>query len=103
MKSFKDLGIKPDLTGKFVGRHIEMDKILNCEIIIHKFDIQPTKSKTSTNPNCLYLQIEYEGEYRVTWKGSNNLMKLITKVKAEDFPFKVKITKETVGGYDFTN
>lgn len=102
MKSFKELGITPDPNNNFIGNKIEMDSIINCEIIVHKFSIKPTKSTRSTNPNCLYLQIEHNGEYRVTWKGSNNLMQTISKIRPEDFPFKTTITKEAKGGYHFT-
>ena len=102
MKSFKDLGIVPDPNNNFIGNKIEMDSIINCEIIVHKYAIKPSKSTRSTNPNCLYLQIEFNDEYRVTWKGSQNLMQSISKIKPEDFPFKTTIIKEAKGGYHFT-
>lgn len=102
MKSFKDLGIKRALTDNFIGNKIEMDNIINCEIIIHRYAIKPSKSTRSKNPNCLYLQIEYNGELRVTWKGSSNLMSLLAKIDPDDFPFKTTIVKEPMGGYDFT-
>lgn len=53
MREFKDFGIKPTIVG-FVGESINIDKVLNKKIVVHKFTIGPSKKKE--NSKCLTLQ-----------------------------------------------
>lgn len=100
MKSFKDLGIKVETQG-FLGEKIEIYHVLNKEIIINKYKIEPSKYLDKGNGKRLTLQITHEEKDRVIFTGSIILMDLITKVKKEDFPFKTTIIKENKS-YQFT-
>lgn len=80
----------------FVGKHIDIEKIFNADIIVHKYKIGPSKYvKEKGSPNRLDMQITFEGEMRVIWTGSVSLMEQIEKVpKPSGFPFETKITRE---------
>lgn len=90
MFNFKDLGIKPK-QDTFTGKKIEIDDVLNIEIIVEGFKIQDSTKKIGTK--YLTLQIEKEGNKRVVFTGSKNLMDLISQVPEDKFPFKTTIKK----------
>lgn len=43
MKNFKDLNIQPSATQSFTGDKVKMHKVLNREIVVHDFKIEPSK------------------------------------------------------------
>ena len=88
MKQFKDLGIAPPEPG-FAGDKIKMNRILNREIIIHKFRVVPSKFES-----CglrLDMQIEINGEKHVAWCSSKGLIETIRQIPEDSFPFKTTI------------
>ncbi len=89
MKSFKDLGITVE-TKAFTGEKISVDKIINCEIIVHGYKVE--KSKINTR-NCLHIQIEYKSEMRLVFTGSIVLEEQLKQVPSSGFPFKTTIIK----------
>lgn len=89
MKNFKDFGLKPNINA-FKGEKIKIDRILNREIIVHAFEICPSKFEGQR----LSLQIEVSEELRVLFTGSKVLMDMIKRVPTTDFPFKTTIVKE---------
>ena len=97
MKCFKDLGIKKEYKN-LVGDKIKMERIINREIIVETFKVD--ESKYEGKDKCLAIQFELDGERRVVFTGSKNLLAAITEVKKEDFPFKTTIVK-TNGYYEF--
>ena len=71
MKNFKELGISKGVN-QFVGDKIKIDRIFNCEITVHSFEIKDSKieedkRKKGASDKCLYLQIHYKGEKRVVF------------------------------------
>lgn len=90
MREFKDFGIKPTIIG-FVGESINIDKVLNKKIVVHKFTISPSKKKE--NSMCLTLQIEVEGTMRVIFTGAKCLIETIQKVPQTEFPFRAEIIR----------
>lgn len=90
MKSFKELGIKNNVNA-FIGEKIKIERILNKEIIVHNFEIKPSKFE---GQKLLTMQIQIGEEKRVIFTGSKVLIDLIVLVSKSDFPFKTTIVKE---------
>jgi hypothetical protein len=104
MKEFSSLNIKPQTTA-LKGDKISIDKVINKEIIVHRFQIRDSKfkdnEKIKNNDKCLYIEIFHKDDYHVVFTGSGVLMDQIQQVKDSDFPFKTTITKEDKR-YQFT-
>ncbi|BFM41686.1 hypothetical protein CFS9_03270 [Flavobacterium sp. CFS9] len=90
MKSFKDFEITPVIEN-FVGEKINTAKILDKEIVVKGYKIQP--SKFENRGDRLDMQIEYRDEDRVVFTGGKYLIQMIEKVPKDGFPFKTKIIK----------
>jgi hypothetical protein len=91
MKKFSDLKI--ETKQHFVGEKIKIIKVLNKEIVVHSFKVEPSKFPKNKSGNVLTLQIEVSGEKQIIFSGSDVLMDQITQVNQEDFPFKATIIK----------
>lgn len=94
--AFKDLGITADIK-TLVGDKIKIERILNREVIVDAFRIVDSKYEGKR----LDMQLDLDGEKRVTWTGSNILQDMILKVPEGKFPFKTTIVK-TNDHYEFT-
>lgn len=92
MRNFQELGIEESPKG-FIGNKIEVDDLLNKSIIVHRFEIRPSKYDKGTG-KCLYMQIEVDEKNRVVFTGSRRLMETIQKINESDFPFKTTIIKK---------
>lgn len=99
-KKFSDLGIK-SVTTKFVGEKIRLAKVLNTEITVHAFRIEPSKYPDKGSSNCLWLQISVDGKKYVAFSIAKLLMETIQKVPINDFPFTTKIINDNEV-YEFT-
>jgi len=79
-----------------VGKRIDIDKVFDTDIIVHKYKIVPSKYQKDKGHNLrLDMEITFEGEKRVVWTTSTALMEQIKLVpEADGFPFETKITKE---------
>lgn len=86
------MNIKPTQKS-FVGKSLEIEEIFNQEIIVHYYEIGPSKFPEKGNGKCLKMQIEYEGRKRVVFTGSGVLMDQIEQVEESKFPFKTIIVK----------
>ncbi len=93
MKQFKNFKIQPNSTS-FEGDKIEMYQVLNKQIIVYDYKIEPSKFTGKGNGKCLHLQIGFENKKRVIFTGSGKLMEAIEQVSKDDFPFETIITKE---------
>lgn len=91
MFNFRDLGIKPK-ENAFTGDKIKIEKLLNTEITILNYRVEP--SKVTKGTELLTLQIERKGDKYILFTGSSNLIYMINQVKKENFPFKTTIIKE---------
>jgi hypothetical protein len=90
VKSFKDLGVTSS-SQRFAGEKIKVQRILNKEIVVHDYRIEPSKFKEKGNGKCLYLQIALGETKHVVFTGSSVLQETIQKVDRKDFPFKTTI------------
>lgn len=93
MKNFSELGIKSQAKG-FEGEKIKTERILNKEVIVEDYKIVTSKFTDKGSGKCLHLQILVDGNKRVWFTGSFNLMEVIERVPKEAFPFKTIIAKE---------
>lgn len=96
MKQFKDFNIEKPVK-MFSGDKIKMSKILNREIIIHDYKIEPTKienNKTKGTGKCLYLQIAIGEVMHVVFTGATKLMETIAKIPKTELPFSTTIVEE---------
>ena len=91
MFNFKDLKIKPK-ENTFIGDKINIDKILNTEIKVLAYKVEPSKAKAGTE--LLTLQIERKGDKNIIFTGSGNLIFMIRQVPKDKFPFTTTIIKE---------
>mgnify|MGYP001569832133 CR=1 FL=1 len=99
-KRFCDLGIKAG--GKtFTGEKIKIYMTFNTEIVIHHFEIIPSKWPKKEGDLCLCLQLSVEGIMRVCFTGSKNLMNMISQVPDGSFPFLTKVVNNNKR-YEFT-
>jgi hypothetical protein len=89
MKSFKDLGIKTNVNA-FIGEKIKMERILNREIIVHDFEVKPSKF----DGEVMTLQIQVGEEKRIVFTSSKVLIDVVQRVAKTDFPFTATIVKE---------
>lgn len=93
MINFKDLGIKVSAKG-FEGEKIKTERILNKQITVEAYKIVTSKFTEKGNGRCLHLQITIDGNKRVWFTGSANLMEVIEQVPKDKFPFQTTIVKE---------
>jgi len=93
MKRFNEFGIVSE-TKAFKGDRIDIEKVLNKEIKVIAFKIEPSKYPKPGCEECLYLQIEHKDELRVIFSASGYLINAIKKVSEDDFPFLTTIVKE---------
>lgn len=101
MNTFKDLGIETHIERKFTGLKIEPYKILNEQIAIHFYKIEP--SKFPNKGDCLTMQITYREEKRIVFTSSMGLMRILNQVPEKSFPVKTIIKKMEDRSYEFTS
>lgn len=90
MKSFSEFGIAVPTLG-FTGDKIKVKKILNRQITVHAYKIEP--SKFEGKGDCLYVQIEVDGNMHLLFTGSVVLAEQIKKVPHNGFPFQTTIVE----------
>jgi hypothetical protein len=88
MNNFSDFGIVPEKKG-FTGDKIKMDRVLNVQITVHRFQVVPSKF----DGDRLDMQIEKDGTLYVLWTSSKPLIEMIQKVHEDKFPFSTTIVK----------
>lgn len=93
MNAFSDFKITTSQKA-FTGDKIDIDRIMNKEIVVADYKVEPSKFTNKGSGQCLTLQIEYDNSKRVVFTGSSNLIKQIEQVPKEKFPFKATIIKE---------
>jgi hypothetical protein len=92
-KKFSDLGIK-STHKKFVGEKIRLSKVLNTEIVVHGYEIKPSKYPERGSDKCLHLQISVDGKKCVAFSIAKGLMETIQKIPESSFPFSTKIVND---------
>jgi hypothetical protein len=87
-KKFSDFGIVAEYTG-FTGTKMKVNEILNLEIKIYDFKIEPSTSKPGTMR--LVLDFELHGKRKIVFTSAKILQQTIQKVPKTDFPFDATI------------
>lgn len=98
MKNFKEFQIKPEITS-LVGDKINISRVINREIVVTNYKIEPSKHIDGTN--CLHLEFKLNGNKHILFTGSTILVQMIEKVPKGAFPFVTTIVKENEY-YEFT-
>lgn len=98
MKKFQDFNIDHEHTA-FVGDKIKLERLLNCEIIVHAYKLEPSKQREGEQ--CLTLQVEKSGQKHVVFTGAKVLIKMISQVPDGGMPFTTTIIKDNEY-YEFT-
>lgn len=88
MKQFKDFGIVADVKA-FNGDKIKVSKILNKEVLVERYKIEPSTKFEGKDRLCLQLMVD--GEKRIAFSSSDTLMNMIRKVPESHFPFHTTI------------
>jgi hypothetical protein len=91
IKNFSDFGITTNID--FEGNRIFALEILGEPIVVHHYEIRPSKKKEKAGTDYLYAQITYKGEKRLLMSESIYLMKALNNVPEEGFPFQAKIVR----------
>lgn len=97
---FSELGIKAKYN-HFVGEKIKVQKILNVQILVHDYQIRPSKYPEKGYDNYLQIQITYENKKYVVFTVSKILMEMIKLVPKDKFPFITKIVNNN-DSYEFS-
>lgn len=94
MKSFKDFNIEAPVKG-FEGEKIKISKILNREIVVHRFKIEDSKVfNKKGSGKCLHIEISINDKKHVVFTGANGLIETITQVPDDCFPFTTTIIED---------
>lgn len=104
MRAFAELGVK--LERRFEGERIRIEKVEGDPVIVLDFEIRQSKLKRENDPHwdgsrgeCIYLQIELNGQKRVLWGNYKFLIEQLKQVSAGALPFQATIVNEH--GYVF--
>lgn len=89
IKNFSEFGITTKRS--FEGHKIYAEDLLEQEIIVHFFEIRP--SRKNDGSECLFAQITFCNEKRLFLSGSRFLMEDLKRIPDNGFPFKVKIIR----------
>lgn len=90
---FADLNIKPSQPA-FVGDKIKIDRVLNREITISRFKIEPSKYPEKGNGMRLVMQVKIGTEDKIIFTGSTVLQEMIQEIPKDKFPVVTTIQKD---------
>jgi len=94
MRKFSSFDVKP-VTKIFEGDKIRMAKILNREIVVHDFKLEPSKCFSDRgNGKCLYLQISINSIKHIVFTSAGGLIEVIQQIPTDGFPFETTIVQE---------
>lgn len=91
-KRFSELGIVSSASTSFVGTKMLMDDVLNVEIRITRWKIEPSTAKIGSLRLCLEFMIGTAKH--IVFTGSGILMEDIKKVPENAYPLTTTIKKE---------
>lgn len=100
MKLFSDLNIG---TNRFEGKKIDIDDVLDVQIEVLNFKIEPSIYPKNGNGKRLTLSIKHENKLRVIFTGSLILQEQCLQVQElNGFPIKATIKAIKPRGFKFT-
>lgn len=86
--------LKIELTSPALrGKRIEIEDILDTEIPIYDFSIEPSKFPKKPGDKCMYMQTKVDGKDRVILTIGKTLIALMEKVDKKELPLTAKIIK----------
>lgn len=101
MNRFGQFDVKVN-TQCFVGDKIKIAKVLNKEIVVHAFKLEPSKHfKDKGTGQCLYLQISINNEKHIVFTSAVGMIEAIQQIPKDGFPF-MTVIKEEDERYSFT-
>jgi len=92
MKNFSQLNIKTSTQASLQGEKININQVIDREIVVHKYNLKPSKFPKDNYDKCLHIQIEYKGQPRVLFSTSRYLIDQIEQAK-DLLPFKTTIVE----------
>lgn len=92
MNKFQDFKIEVSHKN-FVGDKIKIDRLVNRQITVHEYKIEP--SKFEGKGKCLHLQLSIGDTKHVVFTSAQGLIEAIEKVPKSGFPFITTIIKDT--------
>lgn len=90
MHKFTELGVTIH-SKSFSGEKININDVLNVEIVVEDYKVEPSKYSKYKTSECLYLQIRHQGKQRVIFIGGTRLIEAIRQVPKDKFPFTTTI------------
>lgn len=92
MRNFAELGVRVETT-TFIGEKISINRLLNRQIIVEDFKVEPSKFEKGSG-KCLHLQIKIDGGHKVVFTGSGNLIKQAELIPKDKLPFTTTIISD---------
>ena len=93
MNRFSQFQIKSPEKG-FEGDKIKISRVLNREIVVHRYKLEDSKVFKKEGSKCLHMEISIGGNKHVLFTGSVGLIETIQQVPTYGFPFKTIIIEE---------
>lgn len=93
MNKFSDFKVSVD-PNPFRGDKVKMERILNRQILLRAFRIEPSNFKEKGCDLRLKLAFTVGTEDHITFTSSLTLMEMIKKVPENGFPFTTTIVKQ---------
>ena len=94
MNRFGQFDVKVN-TQCFVGDKTRIQKVLNKEIIVHAYKLEPSKHvKDKGTGQCLHLQISFDDEKRIMFTSAIGMIEAIQQIPKDQFPFTTIIKEE---------
>lgn len=93
MTNFSQFNIKITAKG-FEGQKIRMINLLNREITVHHYKLEPSKIYNKGTCKCLQLQISLNDEKRVLFTSASGLIEAIQQIPENGFPFTTTIVND---------
>ena len=86
MKKFSEIA-----KAKSFLENVPISRVIGKEIIVHGYEIRPSKHPRGNNPNCIMLRYERDGNKYCTFSGSMLLQRQAEECK-DDYPFSTTLT-----------
>lgn len=100
MRKFSDFNVTVK-SNPFRGDKVKIDRVLNREITVTAYKIEPSDFKEKGDGLRLVLAFTLSGQQHILFTSSLTLKEMIKRVPPEGFPFTTTILKQNER-YEFT-
>lgn len=100
MKTFQELNLPPSEGACFIGEKIQVKRIIDREIAVMDYRIEPSKKFAGTM--MLAMQVKVDDNLHVIFTSGKQLIDVIEKVQKPQLPFRTTIVKVNERSYKFT-